>query len=67
MCVCVYVCVCVCLYSMYSGFLVINVCNKGKTLCSPCIIFVQRCEVCSYTIPGKATVYSHTTCWKTEQ
>ena len=24
------------LYSMYSSFLVINVCNQGKTLCSPC-------------------------------
>jgi len=27
-----------CLYSTYSSFLVINVCNQGKTLCSPCII-----------------------------
>jgi len=25
-----------CLYSTYSSFLVINVCNQGKTLCSPC-------------------------------
>jgi hypothetical protein len=24
-------------YSTYSSFLVINVCNQGKTLCSPCI------------------------------
>jgi len=24
------------LYSTYSSFLVINVCNQGKTLCSPC-------------------------------
>ena len=23
-------------YSTYSSFLVINVCNQGKTLCSPC-------------------------------
>jgi hypothetical protein len=27
-----------CLYSTYSSFLVINVCNQGKTLCLPCII-----------------------------
>ena len=27
----------ICLYSTYSSFLVIYVCNKGKTLCSPCI------------------------------
>jgi hypothetical protein len=26
------------LYSTYSSFLIINVCNQGKTLCSPCII-----------------------------
>ena len=26
------------LYSTYSSFLVINVCNQGKTLCSPCIL-----------------------------
>jgi len=26
-----------CLYSTCSSFLVINVCNQGKTLCSPCI------------------------------
>ena len=26
-----------CLYSMYSSFVVINVCNQGKTLCLPCI------------------------------
>ena len=25
-----------CLYSRYSSFLVINICNQGKTLCSPC-------------------------------
>ena len=25
------------LYSTYSSFLVINVCNQGKNLCSPCI------------------------------
>ena len=25
------------LYSTYRSFLVINVCNQGKTLCSPCI------------------------------
>ena len=25
------------LYSTYSSFLVINVCNQGKTLCSPCV------------------------------
>ena len=24
------------MYSTYSSFLVINVCNQGKTLCSPC-------------------------------
>jgi hypothetical protein len=28
----------VCLYSTYSSFLVINVCNQWKTLCSPCLI-----------------------------
>ena len=27
----------ICLYSTYSRFLVINVCNQGKTLCSLCI------------------------------
>ena len=27
-----------CLYSMYGSFLVINVCNQGKTLCSLCIL-----------------------------
>jgi len=27
----------ICLYSTYSSFLVINVCNQGKTLCSLCI------------------------------
>ena len=26
-----------CLYSTYSSFLVIGVCNQGNTLCSPCI------------------------------
>ena len=26
----------ICLYSTYSSFLVTNVCNQGKTLCSPC-------------------------------
>ena len=26
------------MYSTYSSFLVINVCNQGKNLCSPCII-----------------------------
>ena len=30
-----------CFYSTYSSFLVINVCNQGKTLCSPCISFMQ--------------------------
>ena len=25
------------LYSTYSSFLVISVCNQGETLCSPCI------------------------------
>jgi len=28
------------MYSMYSSFLVINVCNQGKTLCSPCILLL---------------------------
>jgi len=28
----------ICLYSTYSSFLVMNVCNQGKTLCSPCRI-----------------------------
>ena len=23
------------------GFLVVNVCNQGKTLCSPCIIYID--------------------------
>ena len=27
-----------CLYSTYSCFVVINDCNQGKTLCSPCIL-----------------------------
>ena len=33
----IYIYMCVCLYSTYSSFLVIEVCNQGKTLCSPCI------------------------------
>ena len=31
-----------CLYSTYSSFLVINVCNQRKTLCSPCIYCHNR-------------------------
>ena len=27
----------ICLYSTYSSILVINVCDQGKTSCSPCI------------------------------
>jgi len=27
----------ICLYFTYGSFLVINVCNQGKTLCSLCI------------------------------
>jgi len=27
----------ICLYSTYSSFLPINLCNQGKTLCSSCI------------------------------
>jgi len=27
----------ICLYSTYNSFLVTNVCNQGKTLCSLCI------------------------------
>jgi len=30
-----------CLYSTYSGFLVINVCNQGNTLCSPCTLSLR--------------------------
>ena len=40
------------LYSTYSSFLVINVCNQGKTLCSPCII--RR-----ILFAGCMTVYNH--------
>ena len=29
----------ICVYSTYSSFLVINVCNQGKALCSPCTVF----------------------------
>ena len=29
-----------CLYSTYSSFLVINVCNQVKTLCSPCTYYI---------------------------
>ena len=29
------------LYSTYSSFLVINACNRGKTLCSPCILCIS--------------------------
>ena len=31
-----------CLYSTYSVFLVINVCNQGKILCSPCNIYLLQ-------------------------
>jgi hypothetical protein len=30
-----------CLYFTYSSFLVINVCNQGKTLCSPFITLLS--------------------------
>ena len=30
------------MYSMYNNFLVINVCNRGKTLCSPCSVDWHR-------------------------
>jgi len=30
-----------CLYSTYSSFLIINICNQGRTLCSPCITFFK--------------------------
>ena len=33
------------LYSTYSSFLVINVCNQGKTLCSPCTIGYEETSV----------------------
>jgi len=33
------------LYSTYSSFLVINVCNHGKTLCSPCVIRTTNSHV----------------------
>ena len=29
-----------CLYSAYSSFLVINICNPGKNLCSSCTMYV---------------------------
>ena len=29
------------MYSTYGSFLVINVCNQGKTLCSPCILNIN--------------------------
>ena len=31
----------ICLYSTYSSFRVINVCNQGTTLCSPCILEIS--------------------------
>ena len=39
----------ICLYSTYSSFLVINVCNQGKTLFSPCIMY-SECEYVDFGI-----------------
>ena len=36
-----------CLYSTYGSFLVINVCNQGKTLCSPCTSTYIKCSNCN--------------------
>jgi len=32
-----------CCFCIPRGVLVINVCNQGKTLCSPCISYEVRC------------------------
>jgi len=56
-----------CLYSTFSSFLVINVCNQGKTLCSSCIyciplyvsstiVLVFRENNCVSTPSGVVTV-----------
>jgi len=43
-----------CLYYTYSSFLVVNVCNQGKTLCSPfrnviLLVVARECETwCHY-------------------
>ena len=47
-----------CLYSTYGIFLVINVCNQGKTLCSPCNSFRNASTYCFY----KAARYYQRTC-----
>ena len=36
------------LYSTYSSILVINVCNQGKTLCSPCSIWTNKARNCNF-------------------
>ena len=45
-------------YSTYSSFLVINVCNQGKTLCLPCSIADQYMPTCGpVSSVGIATDY----------
>jgi len=38
------------LYSTYSSFLVINVCNQGKTLCSPCTCTTASIATCYVSV-----------------
>jgi hypothetical protein len=51
------------LYSTYSSFLVINGCNQGKTLCSPCT-YKRNVEARSrnHCCRGKAICVTHTGC-----
>jgi hypothetical protein len=46
----------ICLYCTYSSFLVINVCNQGNNLCSPCINIYMYTEMCFI-------LTSHVGCW----
>ena len=54
------------LYFTYSCFLVINVCNQGKTLCSPCIIWCMQIEHLSWQINLRNVKGKHIKHIKTE-
>ena len=46
------------LYSTYSSFLVINVCNKGETLCSHCISYLYMFRAHVLIIRGSKLYYT---------
>ena len=48
-----------CLYSTYSSFLLINICNQGRTLCSPCTL--------PYTLSLKPSGIWHYVVWSSEE